>query len=147
MDASTQKKVKHYRSAKYFTAWRNYDVELLKLIFASNAKYIIRHKKRVYSGIDDITEYWLRNKRRQRDLNVHWRIVKSGTRFEIVEFVALFQDVEQWEMVKVIGQIIFEYNAKGKIAVLTEAYRKNVCAMVNRAQGTPIQVFKQEMQA
>lgn len=147
MDVSTQRKIKHYRSARYFTAWRNYDMELLKFIFTPDAKYIIRNKKRVYNGIQDITAYWSRNKRRQQALNVHWHIVKSGMHFEIVEFTAFFQDVEKWEMVKVNGQIIFEYNAKNKITVLTEAYRKSVCAMTGREQGASMQILEQKMQA
>lgn len=147
MDASIQRKNKRYRSVRYFAAWRNYDMELLKLIFAPDAKYIIRNKKRVYNGIKDITEYWSRNKTRQRDLKVHWHIVKSGMRFEIVEFTAFFRDIEKWEMVKINGQIIFEYNAKNKIAVLTEAYRKSVCAMTGKKQGVSMQIIEQKVQA
>ena len=142
MDVSNPKKVRQYRSARYFTAWQNYDIELLRYIFTPDAKYVIRNRKRVYYGIEDIIEYWLRNKNRQRDLRVHWHIVKSSARTEVTEFVAFFQDIEKWEVAKVHGQIIFEYNAQNKIALLTEAYRKSVRVMTGSKQDTPIQILE-----
>ena len=145
MVASTQRNSKHYRSAMYFTAWQNYDMKLLKFIFSPDAKYIIRNKKRIYTGIIDIAEYWTRNKKRQRDLTIHWRVLKSGIRFEIVDFTAFFKDIEKWETVKVNGQIIFKYSAMNKISVLTEAYRKSVCEMIDGEQDVSVQLLKQKM--
>lgn len=120
MDAFTEheKKVE-----KYFEAWKNYDILLIKAIFSESAKYIIRGK-RTYKGINAIIAYWKRNERRQKNIQLHWKIVKESAHCEIVEFGAYFFDKETKKHTKVNGQIIFKFNNENKIITLSEAYKK-----------------------
>lgn len=111
------------RVEKYFIAWKNYDIDLLRNIFSSSAKYIIRGK-RTYYGIDEIIKYWERNEKRQKKIQLYWKILKSSSRCEIVEFGAYFWDLEDKVYTKINGQIIFKYNSKNQIISLTEAYKK-----------------------
>lgn len=111
------------RVENYFVAWKNYDVELLKSIFSQSAKYIIR-RKRVYNGIDEIVMYWEKNKKRQKDIHLHWKILNSSFQCEVVEFGAYFFDLESEMYTKVNGQIIFKYDCDNQITSLTEAYKK-----------------------
>lgn len=111
------------RVGKYFTAWKNYDVEMLKSIFSPVAKYVIR-RKIIYNGIDEIVQYWERNKKRQKSIQLHWKVLNSSYRYEVVEFGAYFWDSESRLYTKVNGQIIFKYDCNNQIANLTEAYKK-----------------------
>lgn len=111
------------RVEKYFIAWKNYDVDMLKSIFSPSAKYIIR-RKRIYNGIDEIIQYWMRNKKRQKDIQLHWKMLNSSYRCEVVEFGAYFWDLESKLYTKVNGQIILKYNCNNQITNLTEAYKK-----------------------
>lgn len=111
------------RVENYFIAWKNYDIGLLKSIFSQSAKYIIRRKK-VYDGIDEIVKYWERNKKRQKNIQLHWKILHSSFQCEVVEFGAYFWDIESKMYTKVNGQIIFKYNCDNQITSLTEAYKK-----------------------
>ena len=94
------------RAELYFRAWETYDTDLLKQIFTPTAKYTIRHKY-IYYGIDQIIEYWNKNKQRQKGLHLHWREIDSGARGAKVEFGAYFMDVKEQMYTKVNGQIIF----------------------------------------
>ena len=111
------------RVKKYFIAWKNYDTILLRFIFSSSAKYIIRGK-RVYNGIGEIEAYWLRNMKRQKDIKLHWKIINSSLYCDIVEFGAYFWDLETQLYTKINGRIIFKYDKNDKIKKLTEAYKK-----------------------
>ena len=111
------------RVENYFIAWKNYDIELLKSIFSESAKYIIRRKK-VYNGIEEIVKYWKKNKERQKNIQLHWKILNSSFRCEVVEFGAYFWDIESKMYTKVNGQIIFKYDCNNHITSLTESYKK-----------------------
>ena len=111
------------RVENYFIAWKNYDIELLKSIFSQSAKYIIRRKK-VYNGIEEIVKYWKKNKERQKNIQLHWKILNSSFRCEVVEFGAYFWDIESKMYTKVNGQIIFKYDCNNQITSLTESYKK-----------------------
>ena len=111
------------RPEAYFLAWKNFDTILLGNIFSTSAKYIIRGK-RIYTGIEEIKKYWERNKNRQRNLKLHWHIVKTSSRCDVVNFSAYFFDIEENVYTKINGQIIFIYDANDKIIKLTEAYKK-----------------------
>ena len=111
------------RVENYFIAWKNYDIELLKSIFSESAKYIIRRKK-VYNGIEEIVKYWKKNKERQKNIQLHWKILNSSFRCEVVEFGAYFWDIESKMYTKVNGQIIFKYDCNNQITSLTESYKK-----------------------
>jgi|GEM_PF-5148092 len=113
------------RVENYFIAWKTYNTNLLKAIFLPNAKYIIRGKI-TYCGIDNIIKYWENNKKRQKDIKIHWKIIRSSFKYEIVEFGAYFWDREEQMYTKVNGQIIFEYDSDNRIVKLTEAYKKRV---------------------
>lgn len=120
MDVSIDRK---QRVAKYFIAWKEYDMDLLRDIFFSTAKYVIRGK-RTYYGIEEIVQYWERNKKRQKDIQLYWKILNTSFHCEIVEFGAYFWDLEEEVYTKINGQIIFKYNSKNQIIKLTEAYKK-----------------------
>lgn len=113
------------RVENYFIAWKNYDIDLLKSIFTQSAKYIIRRKK-VYNGIEEIIKYWERNKERQKNIELHWRILNSSFQCEVVEFGAYFWDMESKMYTKINGQIIFKYDSNNQITSLTESYKKRI---------------------
>lgn len=113
------------RVENYFIAWKNYDIDLLKSIFTQSAKYIIRRKK-VYNGIEEIIKYWKRNKERQKNIELHWRILNSSFQCEVVEFGAYFWDMESKMYTKINGQIIFKYDSNNQITSLTESYKKRI---------------------
>lgn len=113
------------RVENYFIAWKNYDIELLKSIFSQSAKYIIR-RKTVYNGIEEIVKYWKKNKERQKNIQLHWRILNSSFQCEVVEFGAYFWDIESKMYTKVNGQIIFKYDCNNQITSLTESYKKRI---------------------
>lgn len=110
------------RIKNYFTAWMNHDIDLLRTIFSPSAKYIIR-RKTTYSGIEEITKYWKRNKNRQKNLQLHWKSLVSSYYCEVVEFGAYFWDLENNQYTKVNGQIIFKYDTNNQIICLTESYK------------------------
>lgn len=113
------------RVENYFIAWKNYDIDLLKSIFTQSPKYIIRRKK-VYNGIEEIIKYWERNKERQKNIELHWRILNSSFQCEVVEFGAYFWDMESKMYTKINGQIIFKYDSNNQITSLTESYKKRI---------------------
>ena len=113
----------YIRVKKYFIAWRTYDVSLLRSIFIPSAKYIIRNKERILNGIDEIEQYWQRNKKRQKNIKLRWNIIKAQRYTDEVEFCASFWDEEKCQNIKVNGRIIFKYNAIDQIVRLSEAYR------------------------
>ena len=116
--------IDHKQSVEnYFIAWKNYDIEFLKSIFSESSKYIIRRKK-VYNGIEEIVKYWKKNKERQKNIQLHWKILNSSFRCEVVEFGAYFWDIESKMYTKVNGQIIFKYDCNNQITSLTESYKK-----------------------
>lgn len=119
------------RPEAYFLAWKNFDTILLGNIFSTSAKYIIRGK-RVYIGIEEIKKYWERNKKRQRNLKLHWHIVKTSFRCDVVNFGAYFYDIEENVYNKINGQIIFVYDTNNKIIKLTEAYKKRTMSINHR---------------
>lgn len=111
------------RVNSYFKAWKEYNIDLLRHIFTPNAKYVIRGK-RTYYGIDQIVEYWKKNQKRQKELQLYWKIKKSTPRCEIVKFGAYFFDITTGLYNKINGEIIFKFDEKNRILVLTEAYTK-----------------------
>lgn len=115
----------YIRVEKYFVAWETYDFDLLRSIFAPTAKYVIRNKKRTYNGIEEIEQYWKRNKKRQRNIKLYWRVIQSYANADEVEFSASFNDIEEQKKVRVFGRIIFTYNSLKQIVRLSEAYRLN----------------------
>ena len=111
------------RVENYFIAWKNYDIQMLRAIFSQSAKYIIRRKK-TYNGIEEIVEYWKKNAKRQKSIQLHWKIITSSYRCEVVQFGAYFWDLETNLYTKVNGQIIFKYDCNNQIIRLTETYKK-----------------------
>lgn len=118
----------HARVERYFVAWQTYDCELLRSIFAPTARYIIRNKQRTYSGIEEIEQYWQRNKKRQKNIRLYWKVIQSYANTDEVEFSACFNDVEEQTDVKVFGRIVFTYNSSKQIVRLSEAYRLKLTA-------------------
>lgn len=125
MAATLKTSNSYVRVKRYFIAWRTYDFELLRKIFSPTAQYVIRNKRRILNGIEEIEKYWTRNKLRQKDIVLRWKIINSQSNMDEVEFYACFEDIEEQQNVtmKVYGRIIFKYDDMGKIVRLSEAYR------------------------
>lgn len=111
------------RVKNYFVAWERYDIDLLKKIFSPNAHYVIKNKC-VYCGIDEITDYWLRNRKRQENLELKWNILKSEKSKDIVRFYATFWDSEEFMYNIINGEITFKFNYENVIILLSEFYNK-----------------------
>lgn len=107
----------------YFIAWKYYDFELLNNIFTRDAKYIISNKKRVITGIEDISKYWKRNKDRQKNIKLTYRI--KGIKRDLIKviFQAKFYDIEENQNQTISGYIMFKTKC-GKISKLEERYVK-----------------------
>ena len=119
-------KMQHEHVKKYFAAWKAYDTELLQSIFMPSAKYIIQNKKRIYTGIQEIVQYWKRNEKRQKDIQLSWKTIKSEPFCETVDFLAEFWDIEECVFNKITGFIVFKFNSENKIEELSELYQKEV---------------------
>lgn len=106
----------------YFKAWLEYDLTLLREIFTGEAKYIIENKNQVYEGIKEISRYWTRNKKRQKDIKLKWRTNSDNGVF----FRARFWDSEECELQVIVGVIYFTFDMSGRICELREYYYKTV---------------------
>ncbi len=106
----------------YFRAWHKYDLSLLNKLFDTNACYVIRNKK-TYAGIEEIKNYWVRNKERQRDLETSYRITDTKENFVRLNFKANFFDVEESEQQQIVGEMEMIL-AFGRITKLEEGYSK-----------------------
>ncbi len=108
----------------YFAAWQSHNTTLLRKIFKSNARYIIRNKDSEMIGIDEIVAYWRRNKRRQHGLKLQWKIISITKGRSDVSFHAQFFDSEEAKSMHVGGIINFYFDQKRKISTLSEYYEK-----------------------
>ena len=108
----------------YFLAWLSYDLELLRFVFAPDAKYIIENKDRVYEGHAEIEKYWIRNKNRQRDLSLSWTIEERTDEYVSVKFNAQFYDIEEAERNTIDGNGFFCFDKNNRITVFREEYIK-----------------------
>ena len=106
----------------YFEAWQTYDLILLHEVFSKDAKYVIENKNTSYEGIVAISQYWLRNKKRQKGLTLAWYTYLD---FSTV-FKARFWDCEESENQEIVGVINFSFDTQGKIVELREYYHKSV---------------------
>lgn len=106
----------------YFKAWREYDLTLLREVFTNEAKYIIENKNRVFEGIEEISRYWLRNKSRQNNIVLEWKMNTDND----VSFCACFWDSEECEQQEVVGDIHFIFDENGRIVELREYYSKTI---------------------
>src|SRR3989442_15920829 len=106
---------------KYFKAWSDHDVDLVREIFHESATYDMVGKKSL-SSLNEIIDYWERNKRRQRNL-----IILPQVRLDVPPeapscvFCASFIDIEEHENQTVYGRIMLSYE-KGKIIRVSETY-------------------------
>ena len=104
----------------YFKAWKTYDISLLHKIFSPNAKYVIENKNKIYVGIGEISQYWLRNKNRQHGLKLCWKNEEDACAI----FRAQFWDNEEKEHQEIIGKIYFDICSSKKIVELRECDKK-----------------------
>lgn len=110
----------------YFISWKNYDLKLLSNIFEVESTYSIINKSFCYKGINEITNYWIRNSKRQKDLDLKWEITKENKKVTTVTFNANFYDIEEKEYNNINGCINFYINKNKKIYKLSETYNKKV---------------------
>lgn len=108
----------------YFKAWKKYDLKLLEKIFEQDANYFIENKSFGYNGIKQITDYWIKNSHRQRNLKLEWKIILDKKDAVKVYFNAKFYDTEEAEFNNISGYIDFFINNKDKIYKLSEFYTK-----------------------
>jgi hypothetical protein len=105
----------------YFAAWLNHDIDKLQKLFISNCEYEIKNKRKI-SGIKELIEYWERNKKRQRYVDVFDPIVlEQSASYMRVAFCATFLDVEERQHQTVFGEITFKFSDQ-KISSLSEKY-------------------------
>lgn len=109
---------------KYFLAWITHDSDLLRTTFEPFAKYIIINKNKVYNGIEEIDKYWIRNRKRQTDLKVKWKVIDSKPFCVLVDFMAVFVDTEDMEQNTICGRITFKISTNNRVAELSEEYTK-----------------------
>jgi hypothetical protein len=94
---------------RYFNAWRDHEVHVLKEIFGERAEYKINGRV-AYVGVPDIESYWRRNEARQTRLQIQYgRIAARGDK-EQVHFLSSFYDVSESEWQSVAGIINFMIN-------------------------------------
>ena len=110
----------------YFLAWKKYDVVLLGDVFDFHADYIIRNKNVTLRGFDQIKEYWLKNEKRQNNLQLNWKTILIDTKNAQVDFRASFFGVDENAFVQVQGKINFCFNRDSKISELSERYKKTI---------------------
>ena len=110
--------------SEYFDSWERHDICLLERIFDPCAKYIIRNKQYIYSGIKEITNYWIRNMRRQRNVKTKWNVLNHGDNNCSVSIQASFYDIEEQSMNFIDGVIDFHLTKEYRIDVLSEEYSK-----------------------
>jgi hypothetical protein len=108
----------------YALAWRTHDEELVRRIFSNEAVYCVEGKKE-FNGIEEIVNYWRRNKGRQKSTNVH-PIVKleSSENFVSGIFCSQFEDTEERENQTVYGRLRIDF-FENKISRLEETYGVN----------------------
>lgn len=104
---------------QYFDAWRTLDQSRVGMLFHDDATYE-REGKATLWGVDQIEEYWRRNRTRQTDLKVFQHVPMDGTR-DACTFCARFVDAEEKQTQTVFGWMTLEV-ADGKIRRLREGY-------------------------
>lgn len=110
----------------YFLAWESFSLNVLELVFDPQAKYIVLHKDRVFTGIKAIGEYWVRNQNRQKNVRIFYKIIDFKKKWAKIAFLASFYDTEEKEFQFIDGIIDIKLR-KSKIVELKENYIKWVC--------------------
>jgi hypothetical protein len=75
-------------------------------------------------GLGAITEYWLRNKRRQQDIAVTWDVRREEASDVFVTFTATFYDIDGRHQEVIEGEFVARFDRHGKIRIFTEHYAK-----------------------
>ena len=110
--------------AEYFRIWRDYDLSAISRIFAPDGTYVIHSIHRTIRGHREISDYFLRNKRRQKDLSLDWAILHCAAGYSQASFRAKFFDREEGQRQTIKGIISFSIDSNGQIRSLSEAYEK-----------------------
>ena len=108
----------------YFRCSEKYDLGLLRKIFDDNLKYIINDNL-AYKNIGELTNYWIRNQKRQRNIVLEYKLIKRVGTLTFVDFLATFDDCLELAHNIIDGIILFEIN-EGKILRLSEWYNKGI---------------------
>jgi hypothetical protein len=108
---------------KYFLSWQKHDIGLLNTIFHKGATYEIICLKRKYIGLKEITNYWNRNARRQKDITIDYKIYIRTKNKIYLKFNSIFFDVEECERQRIDGKMII-YIKRNRICYLKENYTK-----------------------
>jgi hypothetical protein len=108
----------------YFWSWLRYDTGRLARVFDARAEYHISPRNRTLMGLGAITEYWLRNKRRQQDIAVTWDVRREEASDVFVTFTATFYDIDGRHQEVIEGEFVARFDRHGKIRIFTEHYAK-----------------------
>ncbi len=107
----------------YFKAWLEYDLHLIDKIFTMSASYIILSRKKILRGKKQIETYWIRNSKRQKNLNLSWEVNGEFDDCAFTTFSAEFYDIELESVVSINGIISFLFEGN-RISSLSEYYKK-----------------------
>lgn len=110
----------------YFRAWQNHNVADIQRIFADQAIYKIGPRNRDLVGKEEISAYWRRNKKRQKELSVEWELIGVLHNSVKASFHATFYDTEENNKQSITGIITFFVNDSNKISLLSEHYSKKL---------------------
>ena len=110
---------------KYFRIWESYDLAGLMQLFDENAKYEIAPIKKILNGTVEICDYWNRNVKRQKGLELSWHFISIKKSYVKVNFNAKFYDTEEKEHQKITGTIEF-YLKNNNVTLLSETYTKSI---------------------
>ena len=112
---------------EYFRTWEESDFSSLVVLFSPDATYEILPIGKTLKGHAEISEYWKRNKNRQKSLSLWWKTISFSSKHIEVIFIAEFDDCEELERQKIVGEIFFSIVGNATIKSLTETYRKYIC--------------------
>ena len=109
----------------YFTSWLTYDTTLITQLFHDTSSYIIIPRKKVLCGIEEIIAYWIRNSKRQKNIELEWETSNINEFYAFSDFSAGFYDVELNVNVHIHGTIAFVFE-RTHIHCLSEYYTKHI---------------------
>lgn len=77
----------------YVKCWKDHDIALLKSLFHRGCRYEI-NGGRVLVGIEAVTDYWMHNSVRQKNVSVNYQIVNFSDNCFLVQWNASFDRVD-----------------------------------------------------
>jgi hypothetical protein len=99
---------------------------VIRELFNEETPYrIIKRNPKIYHGRQEIIKYWKRNKDRQKELRIKFKITKNSGNLANVQFKTLFFDLSESQNQIISGNIKFKIK-NNSIDSLKEAYTKEI---------------------